>query len=91
MKKKILWKALNGREFIIDTELLGLKTMEDVYKVIDGLRKEHNTGEPTFMTAVGDIPKKDTIDINSLPADLQEKAKEAMKEAWEQPDPKKMN
>ena len=92
MNKRILWKALDGREFIIDCEKLNLKDMEQVYAHIAELRELHNTGEPTFMSAAGDVPNDgSTVDINSLSPDIQEKVKETIAEASQKPDPKKMN
>ena len=91
MNKRILWKALDGREVIIDTNELGLKNMEEVYAYIAELRKKYNIGEPNVMTIVGQVEDPHAIKVEQLPDHLQEQVKKSAQEAWEKPDPKKMN
>lgn len=92
MNKRILWKALNGQEFIIDTNELGLNSMEEVYEYVAELRKKHNTGEPDVMMAAGDVPKDSSaIDSSELPENVRNEMNRSMKEALAKPDPKKLN
>lgn len=92
MNKRILWKALDGREFIIDTNELGLKSMEEVYDYVAELREKYNTGKPDVMLAAGDVPKDaSTVESEQLPEHLRSELDKSFKEALAKPDPKKMN
>ncbi len=91
MNKRILWKALDGREVIIDTEELGLKNMEEVYAYVAELRKKYNTGEPNVVTVVGNVEDPNAIKVEQLPDHLQHEVHKAFQESITKPDPKKMN
>jgi len=95
---RVLWRAHDGREFIIDTKKEGLKTNEDIMKHIAKLRKEHGYGLPTFMSVMGTNPvgkatAEDVshVDVNDLDEEMRDKVKQAFKEYIVKPDPKKLN
>lgn len=90
---KILWKAVDGREFVIDTIKEGLNTQEEIMEHIAKLRKKHGYDDPTLMHAVTKpgLNWENTIDANELPDDLRKQIEESAREALERPDPKKMN
>ena len=95
LPKRIMWKAVDGREFIIDTEVEKLNTQEELVKHIAGLRKKYGYEEPTFMSLSGprahELDGAGTLDINELPEHLRQKVNEVIKEGLERPDPKKVN
>lgn len=90
--KRIMWKASDGREFMVDTSKCD--TMEDVQAEIARMRQELGYEEPTFMSVtaapgvdVGDYPHEDDIED----PELREKVKRTIREGMSRPDPKKMN
>ena len=90
---RVLWKAVDGREFVIDTDKEGLKTQEDLMNHIAKLRREHGYEDPTFVQAITQpgVEFENAIDSRDLPEDLRKQVEEAALEALEKPDPKKMN
>lgn len=86
----VLWKAIDGREFIIEAD-----TLEEVYEAIAELRKQYNIATPDCMTAAGDVdqfPDSHTaIRAEELSEDIQEALKEQFEESLAKPDPKKLN
>lgn len=92
LPRRVMWKAVDGREFLIDTEELKLNTQEELLQHIAELRKKHGYEEPTFMHLSGpQAHKLDSIDTSELPDDLREKVSSVIKEGLERPDPKTMN
>lgn len=93
LPERILWKAVDGREFIIEPNKLGLKSMNEVYAHIADLRKKHGYNEPTFMHAAAapNIDVGDAIDVDELPGELREEVKKVIVEGMNKPDPKKLN
>ena len=45
---KVLWKSIDGREFIIDTNKLKIETVEQLQEHISDLRKQYGYEEPKF-------------------------------------------
>lgn len=91
--KKIVWKAADGREFLVDTS--DCETMEDVQEKVSQLRREHGYEEPTFMSVQVNDP---TVDLGPYmheddikDPELREKIKAAIREGMNKPDPKKLN
>lgn len=92
LPRRVMWKASDGREFIIDTEKLNLHTQEQLLEHIAGLRKEHGYEEPTFMHLSGpQAHKLKSIDTSELPDDIRDKVNDVIKEGLNRPDPKTMN
>jgi len=93
MPARILWKAYDGREFIIEPHKLKLNSMEEVYVHINELRKKHGYEDPTFMHVVAppelDVGK--TTDTSELPDKLRAEVENVIKEGLGRPDPKKQN
>lgn len=84
---RILWKAINGREFIIEA-----KNMEEAKKEIEKLRKEHNIDNVSTMVAYGDVPKEQCdIDSEELPKEERELLHKAAATNLAKPDPVKLN
>ena len=102
---KVLWKAIDGREFIIDTNALGISTVEALYVHIAELRKTHGYEEPDLLKnnmishAHINNPEleeefmkhKGTVDVKELPDDLQADMKKLSAKALSKPDPKKLD
>lgn len=91
LPRRVLWKAADGREFIIDTKEEGLKTIEEIHEHIAKLREKHGAQQPDFMSVVAQ-PGYDTgagVDFNDLPDNVKEQVAQAMADV--KPDPKKMN
>jgi len=70
VNKRILYKAINGQEFMIDTNELGLNSMEEVLDYITKLRKEHNLESPALMIASGNTATDFNSDMGELPESL---------------------
>jgi hypothetical protein len=92
LPKRVMWKAVDGREFIIDTEVEKLNTQEDLINHIAGLRKKHGYEEPTFMSLSGPRAHElDSLHTDDLPEHLRQKVVDTIKEGLDRPDPKKAN
>ena len=90
--RRIMWKASDGREFIIDTLELGIHNQEQLMNYIAELRKQHGYEEPTFMHASGpEAHKLDSTHTDELPDDLRDQVLDVIKEGLNKTDPKTMN
>lgn len=102
---RVLWKAIDGREFIIDTRKLGIDTVEQLQEHIAKLREENGYEQPDLLknhtvshfqpmnaSAERIIRKhKAVIDTADLPDDLRKEMEETYQEALNRPDPKTLN
>lgn len=102
---KVLWKAVDGREFVIDTNALGITTVEALYAHIAELRKQHGYEQPDLSknnmishAYVNDselekelMKHKGTVDARELPEDLRNDMEKNSLEALSKPDPKKLD
>jgi hypothetical protein len=102
---KVLWKAIDGREFIIDTNKLKINSIEELNNHIAELRKEHGYEQPDLNKnnmvshAFAMTPEveqklkkhKGVIDIKDLPEDLKKDLEKELIEAFNKPDPKKLD
>ena len=90
--RKVMWKASDGREFMIDTVELNINNREELMTHIDKLRKENGYSEPTFMHVSGpEAHVLDAIHTDELPEEVRSKVLDVIKEGLEKPDPKTMN
>ena len=102
----VLWKAIDGREFYIDTNKLKIDTVEQLQKHISDLRKQHGYEEPKFgngnniithaqvfnSTLIKKFEKYGgTIKTEDLSDGLKENIEKAITEVLQKPDPKKVN
>ena len=103
---KVLWKAIDGKEFVIDTKKLGIETVEQLQSHITVLRKQHGYEQPDFggkndimthaITFNSKVQKKfekysGTIESENLPENLRDSVVERAIEALKKPDPKKLD
>ena len=95
---RILWKASDGKEFIIDTVKEGLNSQEDVLNHIDKLRKENGYDQPTFMSVEGAsdegqamVTQMNPVHVDELDPELKEKVNEVIAEGINRLDPRKLN
>ena len=89
--RRVLWKAENGREFVINTKKEGLTTMEALHEHIDGLRKKHGCKTPDFIHVASKPGYDDgsNVHFDDLPEHLKEGVAEAISNV--KPDPKTLN
>lgn len=84
---RILWKAINGREFIVEAD-----NMQQAKEKIEQLRKEHSIDQIDTMVAYGDVDSKGCDAIGEeFSDDIQEKLHKAAADTLSKPDPKKQN
>lgn len=99
MPKKVLWKAVDGKEFVIDTEELKLGTMQELHDHIDMLRQEYGYDKPTFLHAEAVGPGRtladygvEAVDVSALPEYLRDGVLDTIKEHKNKKyDPKNLN
>lgn len=95
--KTVLWKAADGKEFIIDTDKEGIDTMEGLYEHIAMLREKHGYMKPHAMSVVplqkGTLDRYDFggVDTSELPDYLRKAVEDKVKEDISKPDPRKLN
>lgn len=103
---KVLWKSIDGREFIIDTNKLKIETVEQLQEHISDLRKQYGYEEPKFGAGNDIITHAQVFDqslikkfekyggtmkTEELPEDLKKEVEKRTIEALCKPDPKNMN
>lgn len=98
MPKKVLWKAADGKEFVIDTEELQLGTMQELYDHIDMLRQKYGYDKPTFShveAGPGHTLAElgvEAVNVSALPEELRCDVLDTIKEHKNREyDPKKLN
>ncbi len=89
--RRVMWKSLDGREFLIDTHKLGIKNQEQLLAHIDKLRQEIGCAKPDFVHVMGDIAAFKGINTNDLPENERKMVMEAFTTSLQKPDPKKQN
>ena len=89
--RHVLWKAIDGREFIIDTLALGIKNQEQLLAHVDKLRQEIGCEKPDFVHVAGDIGAFEGVNTDDLPENERKLVVEAIANSIQKPDPKKQN
>lgn len=102
----VLQKAIDGREFYIDTNKLKIETVEKLQKYISDLRKQHGYEEPKFGNGNDIITHaqvfdpslikkfekyEGTIKSEDLSKELKNEIEKRTIESLEKPDPKRAN
>jgi len=96
--RKIGWKAVDGRMFIIDTAKEGISTEEQLHEHIAKLRKDNGYEKPTFMTVHATNPVYQTsaeslsnATIDDINPEHREEVQQVILEGLDKPDPKTLN
>ena len=102
----VLFKAIDGREFLIDTNKLKIGTVDELQKYISEIRKKHGYEEPKFGNGNDIIAHAQVFDpalvrkfekyggalkSDDMPENLKDELEKRTLEALGKPDPKKAN
>ena len=89
---KVLWKALNGKEYTI----VG-KNIDEIYEKIADLREDLGIAKPDVMVAQTEdksilaSSKNKLLEMEDLDEELQQQVREGLEESHNNIDMKKMN